>query len=287
MFASPAADTTRKLLPVIHHLLPTVPQAQAARRGPDLSTALLPGGRSEGTELLPDGREDAALVSLEHALLDAPGDGRYLADARIRRHERRNALHTLHGLMELARHAEKRPELLAASPGIPLAKVSDVIRRVQDPLIRAQLVGKTLAAGERDIALRLGSGSSLSGHPERAGEIATVLGNLIDNAMDAVACFGTPDPRVEVSFRDTGCGVELGVTDNGTGVSPDLRELIFARGFSTKRRTGVRPRGEGLALVRDIAGAYGGTVEVADRDGGGAVFTVRMPLLYDIGRSAP
>jgi sensor histidine kinase regulating citrate/malate metabolism len=212
---------------------------------------------------------------MERAWLDAPG-ARYLADAHIRRHERRNALHTLQGLRELARHAEKQPELFAASTGVPLAEVGEIMKRVGDSLIRAQLVGKLLAASERGVELRLSPGSCLPNCLEGSGEVATVLGNLIDNAMDAVTKTGRTGPWVEVALHQERGVVELRVTDNGPGVAPHLRQWIFVRGASTKRSSPGRLRGIGLALVLTISGERGGSVAVTDREDGGAVFTVRM-----------
>ncbi|MFE7778544.1 sensor histidine kinase [Streptomyces sp. NPDC057445] len=220
--------------------------------------------------------DDAALTSMEYALLGAPGS-RYSDDAGVRAHERRNALHTLVGLRELARQAEARPAPLEASPGTPLAEVAEVVARVDEPLIRAQLVGKILAAEERGVCLRLGPQSSLRGRVDRAGELVTVLGNLIDNAMDAVLGHDRAEPWIEVALHEDSEVTELRVTDNGPGVAPHLRRWVLCDGSSTKRRTDARHRGLGLALVRDIVGRRAGTTTVTDREGGGAVFTVRIP----------
>ncbi|MEU8888671.1 ATP-binding protein [Streptomyces sp. NPDC048442] len=196
----------------------------------------------------------------------------------VRSHERRNALHILYGLMELAEHAKRHPGSGAASPGPPFAEILDAGSRIEVPLVLAQLIGKAMVAEQRGVALRLSPQSVLSGRPGQAEDIVTVLGNLVDNALDAVTGGGIVDPRVEISLREDEECVELAVADNGPGVPPDLRRRIFVPGFSTKPRTGVRARGLGLALIRAVTLQGGGTVTVADRDDGGrgAVFTVRM-----------
>ncbi|MEU9857326.1 ATP-binding protein [Streptomyces sp. NPDC047974] len=217
---------------------------------------------------LPTAAERAWLASLQSA--------RHLVDAEVRRHERRNALHTLRGLQVLARFAEERADDFASSLGVPLATVEAITRRIGDPLVRAQAVGRLIAAAERGVDLRLCPASGLPDGLEGAGEIGAVLGNLVDNALDAVTGDGRPEPRVELALRYDRGTVDLSVHDNGPGVPPHLRRWVFERGTSTKPASPERPRGIGLALVRAVAEARDGSVEVRARRGGGAVFTVRM-----------
>ncbi|MFH9959338.1 sensor histidine kinase [Streptomyces roseolus] len=217
---------------------------------------------------LPTAAERAWLAGLQSA--------RHLVDAEVRRHERRNALHTLRGLQVLARFAEERADAFAASHGVPVATVEAITRRIADPLVRAQAVGRLIAAAERGVDLRLCPASRLPDGLEGAGEIGAVLGNLVDNALDAVTGAGRPEPRVEVALRYERGTVDLSVHDNGPGVAPHLRGWVFERGTSTKPASPERPRGIGLALVRAVAEARDGSVEVRARRGGGAVFTVRM-----------
>ncbi len=237
-------------IPVVRHNDAVAPRSHAARQ---------PSATRWGRDLPPD------VPVVDH-----------LADDRVRRHERRNALHTVMGLMELARLAEERPMLCADSADGPLAEIGEIVKRIGSPLVRAQLVGRLLVASKRGVELRLASGSSLPGHVDGADDIVTVLGNLIDNAVDAVVGAGPEAPMVEVALRHDQGVVELRVSDNGTGVDPYLRPWIFVRGFSGKRSSSARPRGLGMPLVRAIAEGRGGSVTVGDRKGGGAVFTVRM-----------
>ncbi len=182
----------------------------------------------------------------------------------IRKHERRNALHTLVGMLELAGH--------------DWAPVSD---RVSEPLVRALLVGKTVAASERGIRLTVSETSFLSARQERPDILVRILGNLIDNAIDAVLDQRTSADdgrRIEVDLHEEAAVTELRVTDNGPGVPPGKQQWIFLEGASTKRHTDDRHRGLGLALVAGAVAELGGTVSVAERTGGGAVFTVRLPM---------
>ncbi|MER5639944.1 ATP-binding protein [Kitasatospora sp. NPDC002227] len=187
-------------------------------------------------------------------------------------HERRNALHTLAGLLELARYAEGRHECAAPAP-----EVEGLLAQVDEPLVQAQLLGKMLLGVERGVRVRLGQESELRGELAHPGELVTILGNLIDNAVDAVAGQGAPEPVVEVTLRRDGAAVTLRVADNGPGVPPQSRERIFTAGWSSKRSFDGRHRGLGLALVRELAEYRGGRAEVSERRGGGAEFTVVLP----------
>jgi two-component system CitB family sensor kinase len=103
--------------------------------------------------------------------------------------------------------------------------------------------------------------------------LVTIIGNLLDNALDALA--GRPDPReitVHLGDRD---GVRIVVTDTGPGIAPADLEEIFRDGWSTKSARGGRHHGLGLALVSRMVRRAGGTIEVTP--GPGARFEVRLP----------
>lgn len=111
--------------------------------------------------------------------------------------------------------------------------------------------------------------------PDAAADVATVLGNLIDNALDVVPL---GDGRVEVDVRDDGETVEVTVRDNGPGVPPDLVGEVFRHGFTTKVAQEGGERGIGLALSRQVCRRRGGELSVSDSDvDHGAVFTARIP----------
>jgi two-component system CitB family sensor kinase len=104
--------------------------------------------------------------------------------------------------------------------------------------------------------------------------LTTILGNLIDNAVDALT--GTPAPRrIEISVVESAQSVTVVVSDNGPGVDPTANERIFHNGYTTKRGSLVRHSGLGLSLVHNTVTKLGGSISVSE--GPGATFTVVLP----------
>jgi two-component system CitB family sensor kinase len=142
------------------------------------------------------------------------------------------------------------------------------------------LLGKAAAAHERGVELRLTDDSWLADAPEKVNALTTIVGNLVDNALDAVTSGPTTPPGepglVEVTLRDDDSEILIEVSDNGPGVPEHLREKVFLDGFTTKVATqGVR-RGIGLALVHRLVQRLHGTIALAD--GPGARFVVHLPV---------
>ncbi|MET8682162.1 ATP-binding protein, partial [Streptomyces sp. NPDC004647] len=195
---------------------------------------------------------------------------------RAQDHEHANRLHTLVGLLELGMHAEA-VEFIAEVSHTHRATAEQVTQRVSDPLVAALLVGKSAVAAERGVALRVGEATLLPDRVVDSRDLVTVLGNLIDNAVDAAGAAPTGDPFVEAELRAEGRTAVITVADNGPGVPADARDLVFTDGWSTKEPPAHRRRGLGLPLVRRLAERYGGSARVSARDGGGAVFTIVLP----------
>ncbi|MFF5566997.1 ATP-binding protein [Streptomyces sp. NPDC012623] len=285
----------------------------ATATGRDLDEALPPGrttdvlaGRVDGTDLLTVSggrvlvanrmptRDGGAVVTLrDRTELEQLGreldSTQGLLDAlRAQDHEHANRLHTVLGLLELGRH-DKAVEFVAEIASSRRSSAEQIAERVRDPLLSALLVGKAAIAAERGVTLALSDATRLHHRVIDARDLVTVLGNLIDNALDAVAerrrTDPSAEPRVEVELRAEHTTAVLRVSDTGPGVPPEARERIFVEGWSTKRPAPLLPgpvpfhrgRGLGLALVRRLAERYGGMARVTARAGGGAVFTVVLP----------
>ncbi|MFI9154205.1 ATP-binding protein [Streptomyces sp. NPDC053367] len=200
---------------------------------------------------------------------------RGLIDAlRAQDHEHANRMHTLLGLLELEMY-EDAAEFVGEVVGDHRATSEQVTERIHDPLLAAVLVGKATVAAERGVALWVSDRTRLPDRLIDPRGLVTVVGNLVDNALDAAV--GTPHARVEIELRTEGRAVVLQVRDTGPGVPPEQREVIFTEGWSTKERPAHRERGIGLSLVRRLAQRQGGSATVGVAPGGGAEFTVVLP----------
>src|SRR5438270_8810516 len=213
-----------------------------------------------------------------------------LTDAlRAQAHEFANRLHTIAGLMQVGR-AEEAMNLIAQTSGVHQELTEALLERVGDPVLGALLLAKAAIASERGIDLRVSEDTvmtrSASGRAHGASsldseDLITLLGNLIDNALDAAA--SSSDERwVSVSVTEQDDELVLEVQDSGSGIPEGVGGQIFQEGFSTKAGPNRKRRGFGLALVRQVARRNGGDVTAVNN--GGALFTVRIPLKVTAGR---
>jgi two-component system, CitB family, sensor kinase len=197
---------------------------------------------------------------------------------RAQAHEFANRLHTISGLLELGEYDEvlRYVKRLGSATQAFTAAVTE---RIDCPPLAALLIAKSSVAAERGIRLRLASQERVGPLPDDLAEdLATVVGNLVDNALDAVGPLGGGDVAVAVADDDGAVVVE--VRDSGPGVVPELVEEVFTSGFTTKAAAGGY-RGFGLALTRTICVRRGGAVAV--RNDGGAVFSARLPVGVPVG----
>lgn len=191
---------------------------------------------------------------------------------RAQTHEFANQLHTISGLVQLGEYDSVRD--LVGTLTRRRAEISDAVtQRISDPAVAALLIAKTSLAAESGVDLRLDPDSHLAAlDAAMATDVITLLGNLIDNAVDVSV--GATDASVTVRIDDTD-GLTISVIDTGPGVPEHLREAIFARGVTSKPEV-PGGRGIGLALVRLVTAQHGGTIDVSDTPDGGAQFLVRL-----------
>ena len=201
----------------------------------------------------------------------------YIELLRVQSHEYSNKLHTVAGLIQIDAHQEALDLIVKESSGY-----QDVIRllhrAVPHPMIAAIILGKFSRAREIRVDLRIDPESRMTDVPEtiEQDKIVTVVGNLLDNAFDAVLPNRPGERWVHLSFTDLGTEIVFEIEDNGPGIPPEDAERIFEKGMSGKGGE-RRGRGLGLYLVRKSLDDLGGYVTVGDGESGGAVFTVAIP----------
>ncbi|WP_217554445.1 sensor histidine kinase [Streptomyces sp. GbtcB6] len=238
-----------------------------------VNTSPVSGGERRGTVVTL--RDVTELQSLMGELDSERG---FTQALRSQAHEAANRLHTVVSLIELGR-ASEAVDFATAELELAQALTDQVVAAVSEPVLAALLLGKTAQANERGVELVVSDESRLDDGllPESlsARDLVTVLGNLIDNAVDAAQ--GTVRARVTVTAYAEDAELVMRVTDTGAGVDPAHAELVFQRGFSTKP-AGPGGRGLGLALVRQAVVRLDGTLTVTEAPEGGAVFEVRLPL---------
>lgn len=193
---------------------------------------------------------------------------------RAQAHEAANKLHTVITMVEMGKPDDAvrfATEELALSQRL----VDRLSHDVGEPALVALLLGKTAQADERGIALTITEDTHLPADtdvPLSAQEMITVLGNLIDNAMDAC---DRDDPWVEVTVSLERTELLMRVADSGSGMSGEAFERAMQRGYSTKTDTEPGQHGLGLALVAQVVRRHGGTL-TADVTYG-SVVTVLVP----------
>ena len=176
---------------------------------------------------------------------------------RAQRHDFMNHLQVVYSLMELEEYAEA---------GDYIERVYGDIRRVSralktaHPAINALLAAKVTDGESRGINVTLEIESAWADLPVESWAMCRVLGNLIDNAMDALR--GAPSPALTIRLSESIRGYDFAVSNNGPMIPENIAERIFQRGFSTKGEG----RGMGLSIVREIVDEAGGEMTVASNE---------------------
>ena len=209
---------------------------------------------------------------------------RSLTDAlRAQQHEHANRMHTVAGLLELGRYDDAQAYLSEVSAAT--AGIAETLRdRIGDPATVALLLAKVAIASERGVELAVSADDEVGSVDDidvKPRVLVSIIGNLVDNAIDAATSGPSSHPRVTVSFhRPDPAHIELVVADNGPGVRHIDR--VFTDGYTTKVPRDGAPRGLGLALVHRLVVRNNGRISIANVDG--AVFRVTLPTRAAVAR---
>ncbi|MBL7490970.1 sensor histidine kinase [Frankia sp. AgB1.9] len=228
------------------------------------------------------GRPHGAVVTLRDrtemaGLLRELDNVRGLTESlRAQQHEFSNRMHTVAGLLELG-HADEALGYLTELHARESRFGDALAARIGSPLIVGLLVGKAAQASERGIALSIGEETWLGEVPDLGDPLVTIIGNLIDNAFEALSSAdpAVVGPGVTVDLFEDEDDVRVRVVDNGPGIPEGIGRSVFLDGFSTKPARGSLRRGLGLALVHRLVQRVGGHIDVSE--GPGATFDVRLP----------
>lgn len=189
---------------------------------------------------------------------------------RAQNHEAANRLHTIVSLVEMGR-VDQAVEFATAELEVAQGFADELVSAVDEPVLAALLLGKTAQAAERGIDLEI-SGSLPAILPIGPRDLVTLVGNLVDNAFDAVALTRAASPqRVRIELAGDADDLSIAVDDSGPGIAADDRAHVLERGWSSKAQDG---RGLGLAIVAQVVSQHGGTLDVTDSPLGGARFAV-------------
>ena len=208
---------------------------------------------------------------------------RYADNLRIMRHEQLNWTATLVGLLQMQRYDDALRYIQVQSEGAQ--QVLDFLsRQFVSPALCGLLLGKYVGAREKGVELVFDPACQLSRLPEGLSEteLMSVIGNLVDNAVDATLKTPARTAPVEVYISDRNHELVIEVADRGCGVDEAMKPHIFEQGFTSKptdssELTGSE-HGIGLYLVVGYVRRAGGSIEISNNIPQGTVFSVFIPF---------
>ncbi|WP_429790566.1 ATP-binding protein [Brevibacillus formosus] len=199
----------------------------------------------------------------------------YAEVLRSQTHEYSNKLHLISGLIQLESYQEAI-ETISSELNVHVHNTTFIMQEVPDPLIGGLLLGKLNQANERKVELKIDPESNFRDIPASIdrSQLIVILGNLIDNAMDAVKAPGAIAPEITIFLLNMEEVLLIEVEDLGPGISEENAERIFELGFSTKQQPN---HGYGLHLVKQAVLHVHGNITHTGNPAGGTIFTVTIP----------
>ena len=212
-------------------------------------------------------------TEVTHLANDLTGVRHMVEAMRAYTHEFMNKLHVILGLLQIGA-PDKAQQYIMDTTRTHQEAVTRIMNQIHEPSVAALLVGKTSRANELGIRLTLDQDSVLREEspwlPPNA--YVTVLGNLIENAIEGLNQSLRGTKQITVSIREDESGLLLCVEDTGPGIPADLRRRLFQRGATSKGEG----RGTGLSLVQEVVTTYHGTIRVESDAGVGTSFFIHF-----------
>ncbi|EKJ8218013.1 sensor histidine kinase [Citrobacter sedlakii] len=196
----------------------------------------------------------------------------YADSLRERSHEFMNKLHVILGLLHLKRYKQLEDYIIKTANNYQ-EEIGSLLGKIKSPVIAGFLLSKINRTSDAGHKLLISHDSQLpdSGNENQVAVLITVLGNLIENALDALA--EQPGGEISVSLYYRNGWLHCEVNDDGPGITPERIDSIFEKGVSSKG-TG---RGVGLALVKQQVESLGGNIFVESEPGVFTQFFVQIP----------
>ncbi|WP_034916553.1 sensor histidine kinase [Erwinia sp. 9145] len=196
----------------------------------------------------------------------------YVDALREHSHEFMNKLHVILGLLHLQSY-EKLEEYILKTANNYQTETGSLLQRIKSPVIAGFLLSKINRASDNGLRLLFSDDSFLpdSGNEQQVTGLITILGNLIENAFDALG--QQPDGEVSVLLHYQNGWLSCEVSDDGPGIPEENLEAIFEKGFSSKGEL----RGVGLFLTHQQIQNLGGKIMVESEPGIYTQFFVQLP----------
>jgi len=196
----------------------------------------------------------------------------YVDALRAHTHEFMNKLHVILGLLNIKRY-DKLEEYILQTAHHYQTDIGTIQSKVKSPVVAGFLLGKINRAKEAGVTLTLADESQIpdTASEEQVAVLITALGNLIENALDAME--GQQEGEIGLLLHYQNGWLSCEVSDDGPGIDPAQLEAIFTKGFSTKGEN----RGVGLFLARQQIQNLGGEISVESEPGVFTQFFVHIP----------
>ena len=204
---------------------------------------------------------------------DLTGVKKIISALRARTHEFQNKLHVISGLIQLGSYDEARRYITDVTSR-EQALLGFLINNIQHTALAGLLAGKASEAEERNIAFSLSKDSSLHSIPRQLdpNTLVVVVGNLIENAFDAVSALEPSRRMVDVRIVQSETFLTIRVQDSGPGICENVRDSLFLEGVTTK----LRGQGMGLYNAGKLVSAVAGHI-VYETGPDGTTFRVKIP----------
>jgi two-component system, CitB family, sensor kinase len=215
---------------------------------------------------------------LAHLLQELSHIKSYAEGLRAQTHEYSNRLYTLLGLIQLGSYKEAI-DFISKEVDVAQGFIEFLMKEIPDPIIAGFILGKVSLASELKVDFTIDRESSFKDLPDEINRdaLVTIIGNLVNNAFEAVRENGKEDKRVLLFLTDLGKELIIEVEDNGRGIDRKSSDQIFKAGFTTKNKSSNA--GIGLSLVQKAINQLGGYITYSSNAGEGTVFTVAIPKM--------